>query len=62
LSQQLGIAVGELRGYGKREQTRTDHLRDVVAYCNWCTIGAGVPLRFTPNLQLMQYASIRARR
>ncbi|MFI7209343.1 DUF4158 domain-containing protein [Micromonospora aurantiaca (nom. illeg.)] len=24
--------VGELRGYGEREQTRTDHLREVVAY------------------------------
>ncbi len=30
LSQRLGIAMGELRGYGEREQTRTDHLREVV--------------------------------
>ena len=29
LSQRLGIAMGELRGYGEREQTRTDHLREV---------------------------------
>ena len=24
-----------MRGYGDREQTRTDHLRDVVAYAGW---------------------------
>jgi hypothetical protein len=35
LSQRLGIAMGELRGYGEREQTRTDHLRDVAAYAGW---------------------------
>jgi hypothetical protein len=29
LSQRLGIAMGELRGYGEREQTRTDHLREL---------------------------------
>ncbi|MGC5051665.1 Tn3 family transposase [Micromonospora sp. DT48] len=35
LSQRLGVPMGELRGYGEREQTRTDHLRQVVAYCGW---------------------------
>ncbi|WP_327181895.1 DUF4158 domain-containing protein [Streptomyces sp. NBC_01334] len=33
LSQRLGGPTGELGGYGEREQTRTDHLREVVAYC-----------------------------
>jgi Domain of unknown function (DUF4158) len=32
LSEKLGIPVGELRRYGAREQTRTDHLREVTAY------------------------------
>ena len=35
LSERLGIPVGELRGYGAREQTRTDHLREVAAYLGW---------------------------
>jgi hypothetical protein len=35
LSQKLGIPVGELRGYGAREQTRTDHLREVAAHLGW---------------------------
>ena len=35
LSEKLGIPVGELRGYGAREQTRTDHLREVAAYLGW---------------------------
>jgi len=35
LSERLGILVGELRGYGAREQTRSDHLRDVAAYLGW---------------------------
>ncbi len=32
LSQRPGIAMGEPRGYGGRERTRTDHLREVAAY------------------------------
>jgi hypothetical protein len=32
LSQRLGIPIGELRGYGEREQPRTDHLREVTGY------------------------------
>jgi hypothetical protein len=35
LSERLGIPVGELRGYGAREQTRSDHLRDMAAYLGW---------------------------
>jgi TnpA family transposase len=35
LSQRLGIEVGELRGYGVREQTRTDHLGEVARYAGW---------------------------
>ncbi|MFY1615451.1 Tn3 family transposase [Micromonospora sp. WMMD736] len=35
LSQWLGIAMGELRGYGEREQTRTGHLREVAGYAGW---------------------------
>lgn len=35
LSERLGIPVGELRGYGAREQTRTGHLREVAAYLGW---------------------------
>ena len=35
LSERLGIPVGELRGYGAREQTRTGHLREVAAHLGW---------------------------
>jgi Domain of unknown function (DUF4158) len=35
LSERLGLPVGELRGYGARVQTRTDHLREVAAYLGW---------------------------
>jgi hypothetical protein len=35
LSEKLGIPVGELRRYGTREQTRTDHLRDVATHLGW---------------------------
>jgi hypothetical protein len=35
LSQRLGIPMGELRGYGAREQTRTTHLGQVVRYLKW---------------------------
>ena len=38
LSERLGIPVGELRGYGSREQTRTGHLREAVAYLGWRTV------------------------
>jgi hypothetical protein len=41
LSQRLGIAMGELRGYGEREQTRSDHLREVVAYAGWRAVDTG---------------------
>jgi hypothetical protein len=35
LSERLGIPVGELRGYGSRAHTRSDHLGDVAAYLGW---------------------------
>jgi len=35
LSERLRIPVGELRFYGERKQTRTDHLREVTGYLNW---------------------------
>jgi Domain of unknown function (DUF4158) len=41
-SERLGIPVGELRGYGTREQTRTGHLREIARYLGWRTMdGAG---------------------
>ena len=40
LSDRLGIPVGELRGYGARGQTRTDHLREVAAYLGWRQVDA----------------------
>ena len=33
----LGISTGVLAGYGRREQTRTDHLRAVMSYLGWRT-------------------------
>jgi hypothetical protein len=41
LSQRLGIAMGELRGYGEREQTRTGHLREVAGYAGWRSVDTG---------------------
>ena len=38
LSERLGIPVGALREYGVREQTRTDHLREVTRYLGWRTM------------------------
>lgn len=38
LAERLEIAAGELAGYGLREQTRTEHLREVVAYTGWRVI------------------------
>ncbi len=35
LSARLGIPVGELRGYGARSHTRTDHLVSVAKYWGW---------------------------
>ncbi|MDT9698294.1 Tn3 family transposase [Streptomyces sp. P17] len=35
LARQLGLAVGDLAGYGEREQTRTDHLREIAEYLSW---------------------------
>ncbi|WP_306970442.1 Tn3 family transposase [Streptomyces afghaniensis] len=35
LARQLGLAASDLAGYGEREQTRTDHLREVAGYLGW---------------------------
>ncbi len=35
LPARLGVPAGKLRGYGAREQTRTDHLREIIAYLGW---------------------------
>jgi hypothetical protein len=40
LSQRLGVPMGELREYGARSQTRTDHLREIAAYAGWRTTDA----------------------
>jgi hypothetical protein len=35
LASKLGLDSGVLAGYGDREQTRTDHLREVMSYAGW---------------------------
>ncbi|GIG63535.1 hypothetical protein Lfu02_79070 [Longispora fulva] len=35
LSERLGVTVDELLPCGQRPQTRTDHLREIVAYLGW---------------------------
>jgi hypothetical protein len=35
LSDHLQVPMGELRAYGERDQTRTDHLRSVARYLGW---------------------------
>jgi Domain of unknown function (DUF4158) len=35
LAEQLDISLSELRGYGVREQTADDHLRQIAAYLVW---------------------------
>ncbi|MGX6608240.1 Tn3 family transposase [Micromonosporaceae bacterium Da 78-11] len=35
LADRLGLAAGVLDGYGVREQTRTDHLREIARYAGW---------------------------
>ncbi|MFG3019707.1 DUF4158 domain-containing protein [Streptomyces sp. NPDC048254] len=35
LARQLGLAVADLAGYGEREQTRTDHLKEIAGYLGW---------------------------
>jgi hypothetical protein len=42
LSDRLGIAAGLLDGYGVREQTRTDHLREIARYAGWRPADEGV--------------------
>jgi hypothetical protein len=33
--------MGELRGYGEREQTRTDHLREAARFAGWRSMDTG---------------------
>ncbi|MGH3529835.1 MAG: DUF4158 domain-containing protein, partial [Pseudonocardiaceae bacterium] len=40
LAERLAIPAVELRGYGERAQTRTDHLREIVRYLGWRPAGA----------------------
>ncbi|MFF9040580.1 DUF4158 domain-containing protein [Streptomyces sp. NPDC014892] len=35
MARQLGLAVADLASFGKREQTRTDHLREIAEYLSW---------------------------
>ncbi len=35
VSERLQVPVDELRAYGERDQTRTDHLRSVARYLGW---------------------------
>ena len=35
LAERLDIPAGELAGYGHRGQTRTGHLREILAYAGW---------------------------
>jgi len=35
LAERLQVPLGELRAYGERDQTRTDHLRSVARYLGW---------------------------
>lgn len=37
LAEQLGVPVEVFAGYGHRDQTRTDHLREIAAFLGWRT-------------------------
>jgi len=41
LGERLGLEPGALRGYGKRAQTRSDHLAKVARYLGWKTAADG---------------------
>ena len=41
LAERLGLDPGALRGYGKRAQTRSDHLAKVAEYLSWKTAPGG---------------------
>ena len=41
LAERLGLEPGALRGYGKRAQTRSDHLAKVARYLGWKTAADG---------------------
>jgi hypothetical protein len=37
LAEQLGVPVGVFGEYGRRDQTRTDHLREIAVFSGWRT-------------------------
>ncbi|MFI6742611.1 DUF4158 domain-containing protein [Nonomuraea sp. NPDC050451] len=41
LAERLGVDPAVLEEYGRREQTRTDHLRSVVKYLGWVHASPG---------------------
>ena len=41
LAEQLGLDPGALQGYGKRAQTRSDHLKLIIKYLKWTTAPDG---------------------
>jgi Domain of unknown function (DUF4158) len=49
LADRLGIPAAELRGYGERAQTRTDHLREIVRYVGWRPVAAPEWKRVQPR-------------
>jgi hypothetical protein len=56
LAGRLGLDPAELEGYGRREQTRSDHLRLVAGYLGWKTAPAGS----TATKELEQFLLDRA--
>jgi hypothetical protein len=42
LAEHLGLDPGVLRGYGKRAQTRSDHLAKIAKYLGWKTAAEGI--------------------
>ena len=56
LAERLGLDPAELEGYGRREQTRSDHLRLVAGYLGWKT----APAASTVAKELEQFLLDRA--
>jgi len=56
LAERLGVDPGELGAYGRREQTRSDHLRLVAGYLGWKT----APAASTVAKELEQFLLDRA--
>lgn len=56
LAERLGVDPGELGAYGRRDQTRSDHLRLVAGYLGWKT----APATSTVAKELEQFLLDRA--